>query len=179
MLILSPGLTRWYRMHFLTIRVIVPVEAFWFLVFCLYHRPKTSGKLLGSLGLHHWLLSNGDDLFPRNAFGAGTDLHLSIELSPFWLSKADLVWKFFSQESWKGRTFTGGFGMAIQKSEIHTQTFEKPKPYCLDFCRLHTLDRDRLAKNDMSAFRLKTFRVAHRYTREPRLILFDRSHPHM
>ena len=111
MLILSPGLTRWYLMHFRTIRVIValfkylPVEAFWFLVFCLYHRPKTNGKLLGSLGLYHWLLSNGDEWYPPNAFRDGTDLHLSIELSPFWLSKADLVWKFFSQEGWKGRTF--------------------------------------------------------------------------
>ncbi len=113
LLIVSRHFRKWYKAHFKSLRVILalskylPREAFWFSIFCLYHRPKTQGHLFGSLGLYYRLLSNGDDWFPPTAFRTVTDnrLQLSIKLSPFWLEKAEVVWKFFLKKNWEHKTY--------------------------------------------------------------------------
>ena len=112
-LIISSHFRKWYRVHFKSLRVILalsqylPREAFWFAIFCLYHRPKSQRLLFGGLGLYYRLLSNGHDWLPPTAFRAATDtrLSLSIDLSPFWFEKAEIVWRFFLQGNWEYRAF--------------------------------------------------------------------------
>ena len=113
LLIMSRHFRKWYRSHLKSLRVILalskylPREAFWFSIFCLYHRPKTQGQLLGGLGLYYRLLSNGDDWFPPTAFRTVTDnrLQLNVKLSPFWFKKAEVVWKFFLENGWEHRNY--------------------------------------------------------------------------
>lgn len=113
LLIMSRHFPKWYKTHFKSLRVILalskylPREAFWFSIFCLYHRPKTQGQLLHGLGLYYRLLSNGDDWLPPTAFRTATDerLQLNVKLSPFWFEKAEVVWKFFLEHGWEHRTY--------------------------------------------------------------------------
>ena len=113
MLLISSHFLNWYHNHFKTVRVLLalskylPKEALWFSIFCMYHSRKTQGQLLGGLGLYYRLLSNRSDWLSPYAFRAAGDtgLRLKIDLSPFWLRKAEVVWQFFSQNNWEYRTF--------------------------------------------------------------------------